>query len=157
MSGSSRIQRKVKPLAPRVSLEFSYRLCNRLNRILNMKCDDNSHDIHSYTQFKYYSREIKSSSSSTKFFKLHKAFGIQPEFFKSDGYQDLHSRFDEAEKVVLIDRRKVIALNHGSLQGVVNEHIFIAFFRFRTLNFLSNFLDRRSFNFDDFASMVEQV
>ena len=122
-----------------------------------MKCDDNSHDIHSYPQFKYYSREIKSSSSSTKFFKLHKAFGIQPEFFKSDGYQDLHSRFDEAEKVVLIDRRKMIALNHGSLQGVDNEHIFIAFFRFRTLNFLSNFLDRRSFNFDDFASMVEQV
>ena len=31
----------------------------------------------------------------------------------------------------------------------------IPFFRFRTLNFLSNFLDRRSFNFDDFASMVE--
>ena len=31
------------------------------------------------------------------------------------------------------------------------------FFRFRTLNFLSSFLDRRSFNFDDFASMVEQM
>ena len=33
----------------------------------------------------------------------------------------------------------------------------IPFFRFRTLNFLSNFLERRSFNFDDFASMVEQA
>ena len=29
----------------------------------------------------------------------------------------------------------------------------IPFFRFSTLNFLSSFLDRRSFNFDDFASM----
>ena len=33
----------------------------------------------------------------------------------------------------------------------------IPFFRFRALNFLSNFLDRRSFNFDDFAAMVEQA
>ena len=33
----------------------------------------------------------------------------------------------------------------------------IPFFRFRTLNFLSNFLDRRSFNFGAFASMVEQA
>ena len=33
----------------------------------------------------------------------------------------------------------------------------IPFFRFRALNFLSNFLDRRSFYFDDFASMVEEA
>ena len=33
----------------------------------------------------------------------------------------------------------------------------IPFFRFRKLNVLSNFLDRRSFSFDNFTSMVEQV
>ena len=33
----------------------------------------------------------------------------------------------------------------------------IPFFRFRTLNLLSNFLDSRSFNFDDFASVVSRA
>ena len=33
----------------------------------------------------------------------------------------------------------------------------IPLFRFRTLNVLSNFVDRRSFSFDNFTTMVEQM